>query len=81
MSTKRKRYRNQLDSNHSGWVLYTGTYEILWDKGIGVEVAIEGVRMRIEQLPRRLMADNQVPLTKAPRNKKNLQWPPPPQIE
>ncbi len=64
---KKKHIRKELDSNHSGWVLYTGLYEILWDKGIAVEVAISGVRLKIQQLPRRLMADNQVPLTKAPK--------------
>lgn len=67
MKAKKKNIKGELDKNHSGWVLYHGLYEILWDKGIAVEVAIEGVRMKIEQLPRRIMADNQVPLTKAPR--------------
>lgn len=64
---KKIKIRKELASDHSGWVLYTGLYEILWDKGIAVEIAIEGVRMKIEQLPRRIMADNQIPLTKAPR--------------
>lgn len=42
-----KKKANFDDENRDGWALYSGLYEINWKKGVAVEVAIEGVILKI----------------------------------